>query len=1461
MATGITPQQQQAAERHIAMADAVHDLGQSGRVTTEDLPYCRLALGDMMLNRSEPSPNNLDGASAYMNSGLQAITDGAITSTSGSYDAEGQKISYERTYAAVVFPDGFQTISFQQILASYYDWESAGKPGERPLGWLEYIGFRDEESKARAIPELAARGVAETAIAALPVGSTYLRGNPRSSFGSLSVKWDPDDSRYQPYEIYDNKNKGRNLRIICDFITKYLYSDRKTIEKGAFVFDADGGSIKKLFDSLTQISSELNPMVVADSAGTSSKQLGDGPYRNAYCFPYNREGEPVFDTLANVHTHNFSPDPRFSTQFYFVRSNDAAGNPIEYTGPTYRVFTLGFVITNTAGAPFEVQAAFSTNGPKSGPSVPYLGSVIASIRKAYYSYPQDTANMIRAFQEYNPQPTGVAMSVTAQIIQMMTYLAQNGMSTPHICLWVEQFAMDLKKCGDWEQIRSIDASMKTCPDTVGTAMLCTGDFLCSAKARLEGQNGLWHYEGENDVEGWKLHLFRSPDLSDPNMQAAVSIVDKARAALPLLYLSQKPGLSEAYTRLNALTDATRDAVDQMRRKFPPPPPLEVGADTPTLGEFQAQTFADIFATLCLASVCSKALRRKTAIDPLAEIGQQLTTNAAQGGVDTATFISETAAAVSSFQQANTDGQLPAYVARFTPYIEPWSQLSTRFGGSVDTIKSTLVDIGIPAAMVDDIDSNPAVDIDQAVLNDLIFDPAVPIITMNGANVVLNPVWTCGSGFQYDYRWIDTVGATQGLINGASLQALRQIRERIIRQATELQANAWGVGPDGRIPLDVMRTMSASFGSALTTLKQIYTYYSKKARDESKNYVKCVEYSTNLDDPSVSMLAKQSLLATFKIPDRLDSRSDNVRDVMEAKLATMYEVIDNVITLATGSTDAIWIRVLPVMYDMIGLPMAGGARFPEQSGGVPPTPEDEYDVVRTYLTGVISTAIGFCYNSTYQLTYADQQSPQALMAALASYGDLNLASYNSARVAIARGCLINPTTRQLVFGPRVTDSGTLGRALNEPIMTTITQLFHLNIGDAPIYDLAAVRGLTDAQKQTIYSALLNKVYDEGGNEIPDVGLVDVSGLQNVLPLPALRVEDVLLAILFMTAIGAISGPSFRKAAFAAYDTVYISNTNVRLAHPDTVFADGAGVDFNAIAAQIPYFAQSLSRQFVIYSRPGMQLNSAAYCSTQFLRSPLRQVLFQDSAMARWASMGRFKMWTNDELEEDDEEEEEQDAAGATPTEYRRFINEAQFTFDVIDTLRNATVAVVNRNQAQIDELNTKLSFGIANIPNLYYAADDSDTSLVIIERAQVSVDEGLAQAFAYAEASSVPQQLVQQQIQLQASEVVQYNRDMTQLVSAFVEAYRQFYVVPQQIQQTYTQAQTFLNLRTPQEQYQAAPRMVPVAGGAKKKVPNKRRTKRRARRARKTRGREASTHHVKNGTARAMRKPKKTRARR
>jgi len=144
---------QQLTQLNIGKADAVHDLGQSGRVSTDHLELCRLALGDMLKDITTPSPVTTDSLS-HMNHGLSTITSGLVTSTGG-----GSESTYERHYAKSIYPDGYQTISFQNILDAYFLWEAQGKPGERPPGWLNYTGFRSQESKINDIAQLSQKGI------------------------------------------------------------------------------------------------------------------------------------------------------------------------------------------------------------------------------------------------------------------------------------------------------------------------------------------------------------------------------------------------------------------------------------------------------------------------------------------------------------------------------------------------------------------------------------------------------------------------------------------------------------------------------------------------------------------------------------------------------------------------------------------------------------------------------------------------------------------------------------------------------------------------------------------------------------------------------------------------------------------------------------------------------------------------------------------------------------------------------------------------------------------------------------------------------------------------------------------------------------------------------------------------------------------------------------------------------
>ena len=243
------------------------------------------------------------------------------------------------------------------------------------------------------------------------------------------------------------------------------------------------------------------------------------------------------------------------------------------------------------------------------------------------------------------------------------------------------------------------------------------------------------------------------------------------------------------------------------------------------------------------------------------------------------YLTATNLAVSSFQQALKTGQIEQYVSEFQGQLDDWSNLAKTFGSSIDTIKSTLKDVGIPETMINNIETDVNLDIDVSILDAIITRTDVPILISNGEDDTLNPEWTCGSEFQYDYRWVDTVGATQGLINGSVLTKLQQVKESIIAEATALRAANWEVDETGSIPLRPMRKIATQLNSAITTRSSSMGYYGwtknrqgqwvlKRTKDDNKSYTKCVDYSTNLDKADYAMLAKQALLATFDIPPEI-----------------------------------------------------------------------------------------------------------------------------------------------------------------------------------------------------------------------------------------------------------------------------------------------------------------------------------------------------------------------------------------------------------------------------------------------------------------------------------------------------------------------------------------------------------------------------------------------------------------
>jgi hypothetical protein len=1315
----ISEQQQQQAQLNIGKADAVHDLGQSGRVRSEDLPLCRLALGDMLKDINTPSVYTTDGIK-HMNEGLSEITDGAVTNTGG-----GSESSYERHYAKSIFPLGYQTIYFQDILNGYFDWEDHGKPGERPLGWLNYTGFRSQESKKSDIPKLMEKGIDASKI---HVGAEQLQIAPASAYGSLEISWDntPGKYDYKKYNIYDKRNK----RIICDFIIKYLYPGRKTIDhkdKGVFVFDANPGSIKVLFEPLHQISSEINPMVLADSAGTSMSNLGEkGSVRNAFCFPINNGN--TFKTSANIHTYRFGPDTRFSTEFFFIKKTNASGSSLQYTQETYNMFDFRFVINFTNAQKQTINkiwdVPFSDSGPSSGPSVAYLGNVIADIRRAYYANSDNTENMINSFKTSNPTPSMASiMNITVQIIEMMVFLNEK-MTTAHICLFIERLAMDVKKCGDWEQIQSVKTSMITCPTEIGTAMLCTGDYLCAAKARLEGVNGVWHNEGQGGETAWKLQLFRSPDLSDPNMTESINIVNNARLVLPLLHLASKTGVLNIGQRLIELKDKTAYAVQVLKQN--------IDVSLQNVGQEAIMVayptmFPDIFSSICLANVSYRASKIIAILQNLVNLRETLEQLNIQDVINKAEY------AITDFQKANKEGRLKEYIGHFTDFNTIWKQINDNYAFIQPAIIGALIVLKFPVNIVNSLTTRDG-DISDDNISVNICSPDATVLIPNSDNIVniVNPNFICGKSFHYDYKSMIEVSAKQSVIH----MRIEQINNLMGRLKTTMD----NLATDAAMKEDYSFARN-QIGTDFNAVIAILLGYMEDTAN-NKDYKKFVASTTNFLANDIANIAQNALLISIKVPEKLANRWSHDISGIKVIHQALCETVDLFKNLASNTTNMLLNQVLYKFYGKLGFDgFAGGS----QAGGLKGQPNnaDPNNVdlreqqagggdqsLTTYFDSVISTVIGYCRNVTSQITDTNLSAFQYIEK-LKSFGQKNISAFELARAAFIKGLLVGPNN-SLVYGPQTINPDTLKIMFSTKIITQLMSLFNIVVNGNPIFYLPEFNA-------TIQNDMLNIVTNDSLENLAQY-------LNELFPITydTITYNTILNTLIYATLIGDIWGSSLQDTFKNAYDNLYISNVIPSLPDTESVFNDNP-IRYDELMT-LPYVARCVTEQILIFPpQAGETIDTCTYSSVQFLKSPLTEIIFEKGPIARWASMGRFDLWS--ELKKND-------------------IDTAKLAVYVLDYLYNASSAVLNNTLDDIDT--AKLAFGIANFPNSYYGSDNSFFSSQILTRAQFECDYFLAQSYQAAEFATAGYS--RQLIDSDVNKIVEYNQEILQkyvvLASAF-----------------------------------------------------------------------------------------------
>jgi hypothetical protein len=221
---------------------------------------------------------------------LGQLTGNGVTSMTTNYEPTVE--SYIKTKL------NYQTqeISIQTILKAHGTWSQMPKQDrpERPAQWIKVIGHRDQAQQQIDEPKMPAD------MKNIPIANNIMQTTTNGR--SLKLSWDSSDTAIPEWQLWT----GSSPRILSDFVLKYFFPTLKDIGRGSWVFDAGSGAIGKIFTSLPQIASVINPLVVSDSAPSSLKKLGKG--RNIFCFPYNSNinvdgySGPAYKVEANVLT-------------------------------------------------------------------------------------------------------------------------------------------------------------------------------------------------------------------------------------------------------------------------------------------------------------------------------------------------------------------------------------------------------------------------------------------------------------------------------------------------------------------------------------------------------------------------------------------------------------------------------------------------------------------------------------------------------------------------------------------------------------------------------------------------------------------------------------------------------------------------------------------------------------------------------------------------------------------------------------------------------------------------------------------------------------------------------------------------------------------------------------------------------------------------------------------------------
>ena len=497
----------------IGILDTFHDFAKGSRVAAEDADIISSAAADIAAS-IVCMPNALfDGldATGKVNAVIKYITNGQGGSVKGNYERGIEEVFEDNERYNAILGQFDTNVSVQDIIRSKLRAAAgldvvAGAPAEENDG----DGRADAGAVNSKRPELWKNLCGEYIPEGVDGRDTKIALGPALTRRKLNVFWDANDdgavdgTADPPIEAHTvmNVKNGQYMRILADFITKYLYPERKGLQSGSFIFDMNSGSIGKIFTSLPQINASINELGVSDSAPTSLKQIGKDEKRNTIAFiktqDQNIGGKSIETYMSQGNIFTWDSNVRF----FFLNTDYYGGNN------NWCNFTLKITI-GPQGAASEYDINFNLL-EKMGPSVAYLGSLMGALSRG---------------EELPVVPAGQNM---VNITPAFNAMRKNGVS---VNLMVA-ILFDIKRCGDWEQSRAAQIA-SSAPAVRGTpnTMFCTGDVLCSLFSRLSNGNVIWHNEEGDGAMGWKISLYRTPNLDaqiPQEVQDCINVIRKSK---------------------------------------------------------------------------------------------------------------------------------------------------------------------------------------------------------------------------------------------------------------------------------------------------------------------------------------------------------------------------------------------------------------------------------------------------------------------------------------------------------------------------------------------------------------------------------------------------------------------------------------------------------------------------------------------------------------------------------------------------------------------------------------------------------------------------------------------------------------------------------------------------------------------------------------------------------------------